>query len=161
MNIKRKMFAAITLFVLAVSAASCGNETIRRAVDPANCDGLSMIKEIPAKAGLQVNDVYYNSIRSNPSEYKACLIEKLDDDSTMSDPRREPTKVDSFAVGDLAFFLLSDFGFVEFDQVLPNDVRQDLSTQGVRAYFEWVGTGDNRRLLQKKCREWIESTGRH
>ncbi len=74
----------------------------------------------------------------------------------MTDPRSEPSKVYGFVVVDLAFFLLSDFEFVSFDAVMPEEVLGVLPQRGVFAHFEWVQNPGNRSKLRARCREWIE-----
>ncbi len=118
------------------------------------CDHVADIRETPLKQGVLVNDAHYNALKSDPRWAKDCLLDLVIDETPMPDPRiNEPTKVDGFVVGDLAFLLLSDFGLLSFDAVMAD---AGLPDEGVLAYFEWVKKPGNRSKLQVLCREWIE-----
>lgn len=158
------MIRLIAVLVMA-SAAACAAEkpelsqTQTQEARPVNaqaCDHVAEIREIPAKQGEPVNDPHYNALKSDPRRAKDCLLDLITNDTLMTDPRSEPTKVNGFVVGDLAFFLLSDFELVSFDEVMPEEVRAILPQRGVFAYFEWVQKPGNRSALQALCREWIE-----
>lgn len=119
------------------------------------CADLGKIGEVPLKTDWPIEDKYYISLRAQSTNAKHCLIEQITNETPMKDPRSEPTKVEGFVVGDLAFFLLADFGFVDFNEVLPDDVQAKLPDRGVLAYFNWVKASGNRQALQDRCRQWV------
>ena len=119
------------------------------------CEHLADIKSIPNKPGTGETDPIYKQISASPKSAESCLLARITDSTPMADPQSEPTSTDSFAVGDLAFFLLSDFHFVSFEGVLPEVVRKDLHSRGAYAYFEWVKQPGSRQTLQANCEAWI------
>lgn len=149
--------------LLMASAAACAPENTEprstqtqdyRTFDAQACDHVAEIRNIPPKQGVLVNDPHYNALKTDPKWAKNCLLDRITNETPMKEPRlSEPTKVDGFVVGDLAFFLLADFGLVSFDAVM---VEAGLPGRVVLAYFEWVKKPGNRGKLQVLCREWIE-----
>ena len=118
------------------------------------CARLHEIRSIPLSEGWPEIDPAYLTISANREAARTCLLDRIGDATPMRDPRSEPTKVDVFAVGDLAFFLLVDFKMLPFEQLLPPEVRRQLPERGVFAYFEWVGKPGNRGRLQRVARDW-------
>jgi hypothetical protein len=158
------MIRLAAVLVIASAAACAGDSPELRSTQasetrPFNahaCDHVAQIREIPVKQGLLVSDPHYNALKSDPKWAKDCLLDLVTDETPMTDPRlNHPSKVDGFVVGDLAFFLLSDFGLVSFDAIMAM-AKVDLSQLGVLDYFEWVKKPGNRSKLQALCREWIE-----
>lgn len=111
------------------------------------CDDLEQIREIPIKQGWSVDDGAYNRLISHGVAATACLVARIADETSMPDPRQEPTKQGDFKVGDLAFFLLLDLGIVKYNEVLP----PRLASTSVQEYFRWVNLPGNRRELQENC----------
>ncbi|WP_408950466.1 hypothetical protein [Lysobacter sp. Hz 25] len=150
----KALFFGGFLFLL----ASCSSQgTNAKAMGKAEaCDSLAEIKSMPLRDGWPETDPAYLKISNNREVAKSCLLDRISDSTQMMDPRSEPTKVNNFAVGDLAFFLLYEFKMVPFEEVLPGEVTKQLAERGVFAYFEWVNKPGNRRQLQENCRKWIE-----
>ncbi|MEI2454443.1 hypothetical protein [Lysobacter firmicutimachus] len=119
------------------------------------CAGLSSIKSIPLNEAWPIDDENYKTLKEKRKQTTPCLIDRITDGTSMKDPRSEPTKVDGFVAGDLAFFLLSDFNVVSFEGVLPQEVRSELPSKGVIAYFDWVHKPGNREKLQAAAKEWV------
>jgi hypothetical protein len=153
----------VALLVAITLSAACGalapvvggTQTSEKTGSPNACSHVAYIKAIPAKPELSVDDEHYNNLRSNSVEAEECLVELITDATPMTDPRDEPTRVRNFVVGDLAFFLLTDFDLVPFEQVLPEEVQALLPQLGVLAYFQWVNVPGNREVLQQNCRDWL------
>lgn len=121
------------------------------------CENVEKIREFPLKLDWPTQDASYNALRVNPQAAKSCLIDLITDTSPMVDPRSTPTKFDGFVVGDLAFFLLSRFNLISFEDVLPDDVREDYQERGYYAYVEWIQKPGSRIELQARCRRWTEN----
>lgn len=141
---------AVVLAALLSTACASGPRTLegRELSAIEACSQLAKIKAMPIKADSPATDPYHLVLRSDPKSASACLIDRITDPTPMADPRFEPTKVDGFAVGDLAFFILSDLGVVSFEGVLPREVAQQLTDRGVFAYFDWIKRPGNRAWLQ-------------
>lgn len=122
------------------------------------CRDLANIRLLPLKSDWPIEDSHYAELQDHKAQARTCLIQHITDSTAMRDLRDEPTKVNDFAVGDLAFFLLADFGIVPFEDVLPSSVRKQLSDRGVFAYFDWIKQPGSRIALQAACREWVSKT---
>ena len=73
----------------------------------------------------------------------------------MRDPRTAPT-VGQVAVGDVAYFLLVRFTKLDFNELLPVEVREKYAAHGVYGYFRYIDENDNRRKLQEAAYTWYE-----
>jgi len=158
------MIRLAAVLVMASAVACAAEQTDLRSTqiredrpfDAQACDHVAEIRNIPPKQGVLVNDPHYNALKTDPRWAKNCLLDLITNDAPMKDPRlSEPTKVDGFVVGDLAFFLLSDFELVSYDAIMVKADVPDREDRGVLAYFEWVKKPGNRSKLQALCREWI------
>jgi hypothetical protein len=151
----KRVFFLISIASLSACVAErlSGNESISEIPIEKNvCESVAKIREYPLGPDWPIQDVSYNKLRADPQSAKSCLLDLITNETLMTDPRSEPTKVDGFVVGDLAFFLLSDFGLVSYDEVLPNEAKE----RGVLSYFAWVKQPGNRKLLQTLCADWIK-----
>lgn len=141
--------------LLACSAQVAGQQTPAKPTDV--CAGLASIKSVPLNEAWPIDDENYKLLKEKRKQAAPCLIARIVDGTPMKDPRSEPTKVDSFVVGDLAFFLLSDFKIVSFEGVLPQEVISELPSKGVIAYFDWVRKPGNREKLQAAAKDWVRT----
>jgi len=142
-------------FVLMVACLWCvGGEAYGASATTGLCAKLHEIRSVPLREGWPETDPVYLAISVNRQAARTCLLERIGDATLMPDPRSEPTKVDGFVVGDLAFFLLVGFEMLPFEDLLPPEVRQQFPERGVFAYFEWVGKPGNRRRLQRAAEDW-------
>ncbi|MEH6420096.1 hypothetical protein [Pseudomonas sp. CGJS7] len=144
---------SISIALTACSAQSVDRQTQARSVDI--CKRLVSIKSVPFNESWPTDDSDYLALKERKSEAAVCLLDRIVDNTPMQDPRSEPTKANGFVVGDLALFLLSDFKIVPFESVLPGEVKAQLPTRGVLAYFAWVQQPGNRQRLQAAAKEWV------
>lgn len=121
-------------------------------VDP--CHAVRKIEAMSFKPGVPSGDEHYDDLYRHKHILRDCLTQLVIDQTPMTDPRSEPTKVEGFVRGDLAFFLLVDFELAPFDDVLPEAVRARLPERGVFAYFDWIQQPGNRQVLRDNLRAW-------
>jgi hypothetical protein len=88
-----------------------------------------------------------------------CLVDAIDSTESLREPQVMPGSGAEFTQGDLAFFLLVDFGYVDFEAALPAEVREATRTRGVLAYFDWIGAPGHRERLQASVRGQLEAQG--
>lgn len=118
------------------------------------CDRLAEIKRLPFK-NERVDDEIYNQLIQQGKVVVPCLINRLTDATKMKDPRSAPS-YDDFRVGDVAFFVLLNTTNVPFEQMLPHNVTARLKDEGVYAYFEYVKSLKNRKILQNRWKAWLK-----
>ena len=123
-----------------------GNESGVPNSDDHLCRRLSEIQRLPFKEGEPVADPIYNEIMREGKKAIPCLIKKIADVRSMSDPRPAPP-VENFRVSDLAFFLLLDITKARMEDFLPDDVVSRMPEEGIYAYFEFVEKKDNRKYM--------------
>ncbi len=99
------------------------------------------------------NDEAYLALRNAGEAVVPCLIEKITDTTPMPDPRMAP-KYSGTVVGDVAFFMLLDITGLEFEALLPDEVRESCRVNGVYAYFDYVANSEHRAQLQQRLRDW-------
>ncbi len=121
------------------------------------CSLLGAVKAVPFRADGPSADLAYNALRANRGAIAGCLVERITDTTPMNDPGAGP-KVGGFVVGDLAFFLLTDFGYIDFEQSVPAEVR-DSATGSKQAYITWVNDSGNRTALQRSCLASLRASG--
>jgi hypothetical protein len=117
------------------------------------CERVKEIRILPMK-GEPVQDDAYNVLKANRHAVLPCLVEKLTDTTQVPDPRKAP-KYAKVTVGDVALFLIVEFGDVELTQFLPDSVKGQFDAQGIYAYFDYVADVEHRKTIQKEAREWL------
>jgi hypothetical protein len=128
-------------------------ETSALAHDPEIlCDRVIEIKTMPFK-NERVNDAAYNALVDAGEHVMPCLIDKVADTTPMRDPRGIPGPTDT-RVGDVAFFVLIDIAKLDFDSMMPPEVKSRLKEEGVYAYHKFVYVEGNRKRFQSSLREW-------
>lgn len=159
MNLKRHLYKVVVVIALFRVGTCTGQKPTPSPafqMEGSNlCAKLNQVTHIPFQ-GEPVNDPIYNKIAANRQAVIPCLIEQITNETKMPDPRSEPV-ASNFKVGDLAFFLLIDFTGVQFEEMLPPDVRVRLNSEGVYAYFQYVSTPGNRVKLKGKWQKWLKS----
>jgi hypothetical protein len=168
---------------LAIALAACGNDEPRggvqsppttvTAVSPAPpppappvpaplpdytgtpCAVLPAVENPPSMIGKPVVDPAYNALKDAGAAAVPCLVLALSDPRPLEHPQSLPGTDLDFTVGDLAFFLLVDFGQVDFMRALPVDVAAKVPDRGVFAYFDWIVAPGNRERLQARVREQV------
>ncbi len=154
MSTRPLMIAMLAALVAAPAWAQTPtrNPPYAMGVDP--CYPVRDVTHVPAKPGVPSGDRQYDALFNTRRILRECLAELIVDETPMPDPREEPTRVDGFVRGDLAFFLLSDFELTPFKDVLPETVRAELPSRGVRAYFDWIKQPGQRRWLRDQVKAW-------
>ena len=121
------------------------------------CSDLAAIRDPPTMVGKPVDDPAYTALKAQADVAVPCLLDAMVSAEPLDDAQRIPGHAADFTVGDLAFFLLIDFGFVDFARALPPDVSQATLTRGPFAYFDWIVLPGNRERLQARVREQIQA----
>lgn len=125
------------------------------------CNRLSEIKVLPHKDPNDTDPIYEALIAKGPNAYP-CLLEKITDRTRMPDPRQAPIW-QHYAVGDTAVFILVRSIGGENDrlreellkEMLPPRYREEWTTNGVYAYFNYVSKSKNRSALQSWWKNWL------
>ena len=148
-------------FVLVAICAGCTSsalnstpqKTLASADDPdLLCARVAEIKSMPFK-DERVDDAAYNALINADEDVLPCLIEKVADATPMKDPRGIPGPTDT-RVGDVAFFVLIDIAKLDFESMMPAEVKSKLKEEGVYAYHKFVNEEGNRKRFQSSLREW-------
>lgn len=116
------------------------------------CGRVAEIKSMPFK-DERVADAAYNALVDAGEAVLPCLIDKVADATPMRDPRGIPGPTDT-RVGDVAFFVLIDVAKLDFESMMPPEVKRVFKEEGVYAYHRFVGEEANRRRFQSSLREW-------
>lgn len=149
------------IFILVASSAACTSSALQSvpqqspAPAPAPevlCARVAEIKSIPFKDET-VNDAAYNALVEAGEAVLPCLIDSIADTTPMRDPRGIPGPTDT-RVGDVAFFVLIDVAKLDFESMMPPEVKSEFREEGVYAYHKFVGEQANRQRLQSNLREW-------
>ena len=74
----------------------------------------------------------------------------------MHDPRGIPGPTDTRVV-DVAFFVLVDIAKLDFESMMPPEVRKKFKEEGVYAYHDFVAEEENRKWLQSTLRDWYST----
>lgn len=120
--------------------------------DPvALCARLGEIKVLSFHPEDAEDPVYLEFVKAGDSAVP-CLIEKITDATPTPDPREAP--VEDTVIGDIAYFVLVRITALDFIEMLPDAVKADHKIEGVRAYFRYVASPQNRKELQTRLREW-------
>jgi hypothetical protein len=121
------------------------------------CSVLPAVENPPTMIGKPVADPAYNALKAAGAAAVPCLVMALSDPRPLDHPQSLPGTKADFTVGDLAFFLLVDFGHVDFLRALPQDVAAKVPDRGVFAYFDWITAPGNRERLQARVREQVRT----
>lgn len=149
------------IFILVGISAACASsarhsvpqETSAGAHDPEIlCSRVAEIKSMPFKEE-GVDDAAYNALVAAREVVLPCLIDKVADTAPMRDPRGIPGPTDT-RVGDVAFFVLMDVAKLDFESMMPPEVKSVFKEEGVYAYHRFVGEEGNRQRFQATLREW-------
>ena len=148
-------------FVLVAICAGCTSSALNSvpqktlaSADDADllCARVAEIKSMPFK-DERVDDAAYHALINVGEDVLPCLIEKVADATPMKDPRGIPGPTDT-RVGDVAFFVLIDIAKLDFDSMMPPEVKIRLKEEGVYAYHKFVSQEGNRKRFQSSLREW-------
>jgi hypothetical protein len=129
-------------------------------LDGTPCADLAAIKDPPTMIGKPVDDPAYTALKAQADAAVPCLLDAMVVAEPLDSPQKIPGHTEDFTVGDLAFFLLVDFGVVDFAQALPPDVSQATLTRGPFAYFDWIVQPGNRERLQARVRGQVAARER-
>ncbi|MGI9068955.1 MAG: hypothetical protein ACR2HX_21445 [Pyrinomonadaceae bacterium] len=155
----QKMRTAI--FILIAASAACTSAALQSvpqessapAHDPEGlCGRVAEIKSMPFKDEM-VDDAAYHALVDAGEVALPCLIDKVADTTPMRDPRGIPGPTDT-RVGDIAFFVLMDVTKLDFESMMPPEVKSVFREEGVYAYHKFVGEEGNRQRFQLTLREW-------
>ena len=105
-----------------------------------------------------ISDPNYLWLYGNRSNNLRSIMQAVQSTKRMPFPYSIPTPP-NFTVGDLAFYLLCDWGYVDFEQVVSSLVgRESFRSNGYFAYFKWVQIPGNRSTLMKMLQEKIPTS---
>jgi len=133
------------------------NTTFRDENVESLCNRLSEIKKLPYRDPNDTDPIY-EALIAKGKEAMPCLIEKITDETPMTDPREAPPWR-YYKVGDTAVFILARISKDEEEilkKMLPIKYRKEWETNGVYAYFNYVSESKNRDELQRWWRNWIK-----
>ncbi|HKO45863.1 MAG TPA: hypothetical protein VJU84_21480 [Pyrinomonadaceae bacterium] len=116
------------------------------------CGRVAEIKSMPFK-DERVDDAAYNALVDAGEAVVPCLIDKVADATPMRDPRGIPGPTDT-RVGDVAFFVLIDVAKLDFESMMPPEVKSVFKEEGVYAYHRFLREEANRKRFQSSLREW-------
>jgi len=119
------------------------------------CSVLPAVENPPTMIGKPVADPAYNALKDAGAAAVPCLVLALSDPRPLDHPQSLPGTKADFTVGDLAFFLLVDFGRVDFLRALPPEVAAKVPDRGVFAYFDWIVAPGSRERLQSRVRDQV------
>ena len=142
----RKITAALLMFIAA--------GVFQQAHATDLCEHVLKIQKLPFK-DERVDDPSYNALVDAGEAAIPCLIPMVTDTRKMRDPRQAP-KYGGVRVGDVAYFVLVDITKIDFVEMLPARVQKKYKTEGVYAYFEFVGRPRNREWLRRRLSEWYQ-----
>lgn len=127
------------------------------------CDRVGQIEVLPDDRDPTITDPIYESLLLKGNEAIPCLVEKIGNDTLIKDPRHSVPTWQNFAVGDTAFFtllaILSKGDGKEWEKLmlgaLPPKYREEMETNGIYAYFNYVSEPKNRKELQSWWGNWL------
>jgi hypothetical protein len=122
------------------------------------CANLADIGEFPDLYGTPMRDAEYLALKQAGRAAIPCLVAEVASTQPMAVPQTSPSGA-PFTVGDMAFLLLVDFGYVDFLQALPPDVQAVAQTRGAFAYFDWIAAPGNRERLRERVHAQVERAG--
>jgi hypothetical protein len=127
------------------------------------CESIKDIEILPFK-DRPVADPAYNALAAAGEDAIPCLIKKITDETVMKDPRPVP-KAGNVAVGDTAFFALTQIAKIDqstYLELLPPEVRKAYEGgQGMDGYFRHIDENNNRQKLQDAAVKWYEKKYGH
>jgi hypothetical protein len=126
-------------------------------VDTAPCRHLAAVKQ-PPNPLTSASDPAYAALKLAGREAIPCLVDAIDSTEPLAEPQSLPGGGE-FTQGDLAFFLLVDFGFVDFEQALPADLQAAARERGAFAYFDWIEGPGHRAQLESAVRRQLAAQG--
>ncbi len=112
-----------------------------------HCAHLDEMKRMPTKDKI-AGDRIYDGLMRQGGKAIPCLISRITDTRVMPDPREVP-HVRDFKVGDAALFMLHRITKIPFTDAMPEEVMKDWETDGVYAYFRYVESAKNRKIIKK------------
>jgi hypothetical protein len=101
------------------------------------------IKVLPLKGVLGL-DARYDRIVVHGPAYADCLLEMVKDARPIADPGQGPGR-HPYALGDLAYDLLSHTGSIAYGDCIPPAVLRSADSVGSMAVYRWLDTSSNRR----------------
>ena len=117
------------------------------AAGPGTCRDLETIRVLPFKGELGY-DKSYDRIAVHIDSYRECLIKAILDTTPIKDPGEGPKRA-PYAVGDLAFNVLTATGQIRFSTCIPQQVQRQVDEVGVMAFQEWLHSNANRASLHR------------
>ncbi|MCA1605413.1 MAG: hypothetical protein LC775_08065, partial [Acidobacteria bacterium] len=147
--------ACAAVFIIVVCPAACTSSALHSMPQEPSaathdpeilCSRVAEIKSMPFK-DEKVDDAAYNALVDAGEEVLPCLIEGVTNTKPMRDPRSIPGPTDT-RVGDVAFFVLLRIAKLDFESMMPPEVRKKFKEEGVYAYHAFVGEEANRKWLQ-------------
>lgn len=149
-----QVLLSVLLMLFITSSGIANNEQI---VKPNNlCNRIEEISILPFK-GEPVDDEVYNGLLKMGTSALPCLIERISDTKKMTDPGQAPP-YEGIAVGDVAFFVFLDIVHLSPEYFLPEKIKQKYKKDGIYAYFKFVQSPKQRKVIQNNLREWFDNT---
>ncbi len=121
------------------------------------CNKLNELKRIPYDTDQTADDPIYDGLKSKGNAAIPCLIEKITDETPMTDPREAPT-VSDFKVGDAAVFMLLIVSKQDWQPstMFPPQYAKLWDSDGIYVYFSYVEKKANRKKNQIWWKKWAE-----
>ena len=126
-------------------------------VDPVPCVPLAEVKR-PPNPLTSASDPAYAALKLAGRAAIPCLVDAIDSTEPLAEPQSLPGG-GQFTRGDLAFFLLVDFGFVDFEQAVPPGLQAAARERGTFAYFDWIEGPGHRAQLEASVRDQLAAQG--
>ena len=150
------MIRIATTIMLCILFIGCTTAE-ENSADPNALDLCNKVHEIRTMSfkGEHVEDEVYNEMLEAGDSVLPCLVKKMTDTTLMPTPR-PAVAYGGTTAGDVAFFVFLDITGEDIESFLPEMYREKYDTQGVYAYYRYVETEDNRKMLQENVRQWLK-----
>ena len=133
-----------------VAGSADGQEAARQralALGVGQCEDIAKIKTLPFRDELG-QDEQFDRMVVNFEGYRSCLVGKITDDTAILDPSTGP-KRHPYAVGNLAYDVITRSGLLDYQVCLPAEISDRWKLVGAQALVEWTDISGNREKLQK------------
>lgn len=138
------------LLVLVLALVGCSATSVEK-----DCDNLLRIESIPMKATYA--EILKTQNVQDSKDLDACLADRITDAVVVADPREAPP-VQSYMMGDTAFFLLVMKHGWKIEDMIAGPYSSRWKERGIYAYFEYVNVEGNRHALQERVFEALDGS---
>ena len=128
------------------------------ALGAGDCTDLLKVKAAPHKQGVLGADPYWDRIVVHAEHYRPCLAEAVTDHTPVQGILFGPGNP-AHTVGDVAYALLVDSGFVKWGICVPPEVNS--SSRGAVAVRDWLSRPGNRSAWESCLKREMEGEFNH